>query len=194
LHQIFWDRPHPYARLQKTRCSFLVSVCTSMLSASSFDETETNSKTSCYCLIATWSAFLMAILRPWEFIIGPAELRTKLGGVAWHYDVDRRTDGNVALRRSGACPWVIAGWAMRLSAGSCDTGSKRVAILRHSVMLECRINYRDLTDWLVMSVCSWTQGISGSNLGRIIVVFISFFFRVSPDKFQYIASDYSLSF
>lgn len=117
----------------------------------------------------------MTILRLWEFIIGPAELRTKLGGVAWHYDVDRRTDGNVALRRSGACPWVTAGWAMRLSAGSCRTGFERAAILRHSVLLECRINYRDLTDWLVMSVCSWTQSMSGSNLRRVIDCCICFF-------------------
>jgi hypothetical protein len=38
----------------------------------------------------------MAIFCGSEFIIGLAELRTKLGGVAWHYDVDRRMGGNVA--------------------------------------------------------------------------------------------------
>jgi hypothetical protein len=134
-----------------------------MLSASFLDQTEINSKTSCPCLIATWSAFLMAILWLWEFIIGPAQLRTKLRGVAWHYDVDRRrTDGNVALRRCRtACELLRAGPCRCLPAATAAT-------LRHSVMLECRINYRDLTDWFVMSLCSWNPDMAGSNPGRVI--------------------------
>jgi len=66
---------------------------------------------SCLYLIAAVSAFLIAILLLREFIIGPAELRTNLRGVAWHYDatcvhrgaaVDRRMVCNVALRRSAS--------------------------------------------------------------------------------------------
>ena len=83
---------------------------------------------------------------------------------------------------------------MRLSAGSCGTGSERAAILRNSVKVSYQLQG---PDGLVGDV-----GVQ-LNSGRLVrisvesltVVFCFFFFsRFSPGKFQHIASDCSLSF